>query len=224
MRAFNPRLAGAALIAGLGLAGCTTYGQFGNLGVGVGYGGGYGAYGRGYCDPYYDSYCSYGYSPYGYSPYGYSRYGYSPYGYQPYYGWYDGYYYPGTGYYVYDRDRRAHKMSDAQRRYWEMRRKGATPKESAAGNLIQNWADFQNGQQTGTVGTQGDRATVDGAARPRSVSLHEYRARQRAQARQESSEPRQVRRSESRQAGDDSATEDRQVRRGGGFIRKRGDD
>ena len=60
----------ATLAAATTLTGCTTLGGYG--GVSVGYGGGY------YDDGYYDN---------GY--YG-----------DPYYGWYDDYYYPGTGYYV----------------------------------------------------------------------------------------------------------------------------
>ena len=72
---------------------------------GVGYGNGYGYGYDDYYDPYYGG---------GYYGANYNRYGYG-YG-QPYYGWYNGYYYPGTGYYVYDRDRRAHRrMSDARR-------------------------------------------------------------------------------------------------------------
>ncbi len=80
----------------LALGGCTDMYGYNGLGVGVGYGGGYGGYGGGYG--------SYGYgSPYGGyygSSYGYPSYGYgSGYGYgSPYYGWYDNYYYPGTGY------------------------------------------------------------------------------------------------------------------------------
>lgn len=40
----------------------------------------------------------------------------------PYYGWYDDFYYPGTGYYIYDRGGRRHTWNDSQRRYWESRR------------------------------------------------------------------------------------------------------
>src|SRR5690606_10711590 len=36
----------------------------------------------------------------------------------PYWGWSGDYYYPGTGYYVYDRNRRAVRWNDNQRRYW----------------------------------------------------------------------------------------------------------
>lgn len=61
----------------------------------------------------------YGYEPYGY-PYGYDPYG----GYYggPAYGWYDNYYYPGNGIYVYDRGGRAYRMRDKDRAYWEARR------------------------------------------------------------------------------------------------------
>ena len=94
--------------------------RYNGLGVGVGYGGGYGGYGGGYG--------SYGYG----SPlwrllrlqlrlsqlggYG-SGYGYG----SPYYGWYDNYYYPGTGYYVYDSYRRPHSMTPIQKAYWSKR-------------------------------------------------------------------------------------------------------
>ena len=40
----------------------------------------------------------------------------------PYWGWYDDYYYPGTGIYIYARDGRRYRWSDNQRYYWENRR------------------------------------------------------------------------------------------------------
>lgn len=83
---------GFATLVGLGLSGCTMYGDpYGYSGVSVGVG-----YDDGYYDPYYDD------------PY--------------YYGWYDDYYYPGTGYYVYDRHGYRHRWSDHHRRYWVERR------------------------------------------------------------------------------------------------------
>jgi len=138
MSVFNIKTAALAIVAGVGLSGCA-YSPYGSgVGVGVGYGNGYG---YGY-DDYYDPYSGGGY--YGAN---YNRYGYG-YG-QPYFGWYNGYYYPGNGYYVYDRDRRAHRWSDAQRRYWEWRRRGATNTSGGGtGGVLQNWADFQNGGQT----------------------------------------------------------------------------
>ena len=145
MSVFNLKAAALAIVAGVGLSGCA-YSPYGSgMGVGVGYGNGYGN-GYGYND-YYDPYYGGG----GYYGANYNRYGYgygSGYG-QPYYGWYDGYYYPGNGYYVYDRDRRAHRWSDAQRKYWEWRRQGATnTSRGGTGGVLQNWVDFQNGGQT----------------------------------------------------------------------------
>lgn len=55
----------------------------------------------------------------GYGPPGYYDYG--DYGYAP-YGWYDGYYYPGNGYWLYDRGGSRHRWNDGHRRYWEQRR------------------------------------------------------------------------------------------------------
>lgn len=46
----------------------------------------------------------------------------SPYYGDPYWGWYDDYYYPGTGYYIYDRRGTRHRWNDRQRAYWEGRR------------------------------------------------------------------------------------------------------
>ncbi len=37
-------------------------------------------------------------------------------------GWYNDYYYPGSGYYVYDRGGRSYRWNGAQQRYWEGRR------------------------------------------------------------------------------------------------------
>lgn len=109
----------------------------------------YGGIGLGYGDPYagyygsqYGGYGGYGYNS-GYAGYGYnSGYG-SPYGYgagygygSPYYGWYDGYYYPGSGTYVYGRDGRRHAWSDSHRTYWQGRggdHRGA------------NWNGFRDG-------------------------------------------------------------------------------
>lgn len=65
------------------------------------------------------------------------------YGGDPYWGWNDGYYYPGSGYYIYDRGGRRYSWNDNQRRYWEGRR-GSRPGR-------ENWAGFR-----GNGGTAGD--------------------------------------------------------------------
>lgn len=158
MRALNLRTATVALVAGLGLGGCA-YGPYGGLGVGVGYGNA--GYGGGYCDPYYDRYCS----SYGYSSYG-SQYGYSPYGYSP-YGWYDGYYYPGSGYYVYDSYRRPYAWNDAQRRYWQdrARRYGGSP--------TTYWGDFErrDSDRVRIVRKKDSGGVISQVLRPRYTSV-----------------------------------------------------
>ena len=100
MYASRIRAAGLVIAASLGLSACMSPYGYSSVGVGIGSGGYYG---------------DYGYGGYGY-PYGGSGYGY------PSYGWYDNFYYPGSGYYVYSRDGHRHRWTDSQRRYWESRR------------------------------------------------------------------------------------------------------
>jgi hypothetical protein len=105
---WNPRLRAAALVAAgaISLSACAYeegYGGYG--GVSVGYRGG------DYCDPRWDG--CYGYGDYGYGDDG---------AYDPWYGWWGGYYYPGTGFYIYDQGGRRYRWNDNQRRYWEGRR------------------------------------------------------------------------------------------------------
>ena len=199
MSVFNLKTAALAIVAGVGLSGCA-YGPYGGgLGVGVGYGSGYGYGYDDYYDPYYGG---------GYYGANYNRYGYG-YG-QPYYGWYNGYYYPGSGYYVYDRDRRAHRWSDAQRRYWEWRRRGATTTTGGTGGVLQNWADFQNGPQAT------NRTVRQRAGQPNQVVRREVTAEQRAawaERRQQASEQRASRRAERAESKSDRTTE-RRARRG----------
>jgi hypothetical protein len=139
MRALHLRSAAIVLVAAVGLGGCATYSPFGyGNGVSV-------SYGDRYHDPYYDRY-----SPYA-SRYG-SRYGYGyGAGYAP-YGWYDGYYYPGAGYYVYDRYRNPYYWSDGQRRYWTVRHKDPSVREV--------WADFARDRATQSGTTQAVRQRI----------------------------------------------------------------
>lgn len=151
MRVLNLRTAAVALVAGIGLGGCA-YGPYGGLGASVGYGNA--GYGGGYCDPYYDRYCS----SYAYSGYG-SRYGYSP------YGWYDGFYYPGSGYYVYDSYRRPYRWSDAQRRYWleRARRYGGTS--------TPYWGDFDRRDRVEIRRKQSSGGVLSQVLRPRYTTV-----------------------------------------------------
>ena len=67
--------------------------------------------------------------------YGYNRVSLGYGSYAPYYGWYDNYYYPGTGYYIYDRSGSRYRWNDVQRRYWEARR--------PSGRYADNWSGYR---------------------------------------------------------------------------------
>lgn len=95
------RLPALLLASTLGLSACAY-----DDGYGYGYGGAHAGY-DGYCDPYWDD-CYGGHGGYGYG--------------DNWYGWYDDYYYPGWGIYIYDQWRRPYRWSDDHRRYWETRR------------------------------------------------------------------------------------------------------
>lgn len=178
MRIPRFRTLAVVLVAGIGLGGCVAPLGYGS-GVSVGYGN------QGYYDPYYDSYGYGGYGGYGYGGgYGYSPYGYrSAYGYSPYWGWNDGFYYPGTGYYVYDRYRRPRVMTDAERQYWTQR--ATSTDRSKTGKLLDNWADFSTGGQTTTSQTtQSTRVVGDSRS-----SVRDRRAERRALRVERSSRP-----------------------------------
>lgn len=106
----------------LSLGGCAYgdlgfgYGDYGWGGpyIGVGYGG---YYGSGYYDPWYGGY-----------------------GYAPDFGWYDNYYYPGTGYYVYDSYRRPYAMTTTQRTYWSSR--SPALRTNSTTRVRPNWSGF----------------------------------------------------------------------------------
>jgi len=104
-----------AAAGALTLGGCA----YGDYGYGLGYGSGY--YGGGYYGG--------GYGNYGYG-YG-----------SPYYGWYDDFYYPGAGIYVYDSNRHAHAWNDRQRSYWTNRQHNVTT-QSGGQTSRENWSGF----------------------------------------------------------------------------------
>lgn len=108
---FPYRSAAFALAAGLSLAACSTYGNYGN-GYGYnGYGSGYGGAG-----------VSVGYSN------------------NSYWGWNDGYYYPGAGYYVYDSYRRPYRWNRVQQTYWTGR---LSSWRGDRRQIRANWNDFR---------------------------------------------------------------------------------
>ena len=108
MTARSLRLPALLVASSLAVAGCAYGDGYGYGGISAGYGG--------YCDPYWDD--CYGGGGGGY--------------YDPWYGWYDDYYYPGWGVFVYDQWRRPHRWNDHHRSFWEQRR-------SRWGN--RNWND-----------------------------------------------------------------------------------
>lgn len=167
MRIMSLRSAALALTAAIGLGGCSTYGMYGSPygGLSVGYGN-------------YDPYYGYGY---GYSPYGYSRYGYNS-GYfgSPYWGWYDDFYYPGTGYYVYDRYRRPHRWSDSQRVFWTQRQRSALGNVAIVTKtaLKPNWSGFSTRSTTSASPRTTTTTTVrDRTVTPRFTGARTFRER-----------------------------------------------
>lgn len=191
MVAYPLRTAALTLAAAVGLSACTTglgYGPYGGSGISVGIN-------SGYYDPYYDGY-GYGY--------GYSR---ARYGYTPYWGWYDGFYYPGTGYYVYDRYRRPRQWTEAERRYWNEKRT-RTLAEGFRRIATDNWEDFS---QPTSSSRQRVRSSADSPVviqrrgdRPSRIERSEARSERRAvrlerqSTRSERSSARSERRSDSR--------------------------
>ena len=160
-----------ALVAlgAVGLSGCATYDPYLGASVGVGsayydpyYGGGYG-YNRGYPYGGYGSYGGYG----GYS---------SPYG-----GWYNNYYYPGTGVYVYDRQRRRYPISDAQRRYWEQQRIA----RSRNPEIRENYRDYRVERRDDRRAYRVERRDDREALRRGEVTREQYRADRRQDNRAE---------------------------------------
>lgn len=118
MRIFNISLLAAGALF---LAGCADY-----YGYGGDYYGGYGFSGP---------YVGLGYSSGYYGPY-YGAYGYG----YPYFGWYDNFYYPGAGIYVYDRYRRPHVMTATQRAYWT--RRSPAQRTGSTRRVRENWSGF----------------------------------------------------------------------------------
>jgi hypothetical protein len=176
------RTALVVLAASAGLGACTNLGPYGGVGVGVGsgYGGyGYGSpYGYGYGSPYYGSY--------------YNRY--------PSYGWYDGFYYPGRGYWVYDRYGRNYPINQKQSRYWqEMLAKARAAGAPATAQATDNWSGF------GTQGKVAAPVTADATAQ-----VDEQSRRQIIQARRQQRLERQRTQSVSRPSGSDSSGSIRQ--------------
>jgi hypothetical protein len=124
---------------------------YGYGGVNVGYGPSY------YADPYYAG------------------------GISPYWGWNDGFYYPGTGYYVYDSYRRPYRWNGAQQRYWEGRRYAYRGRNPGIRNpaIRNNWRDFRQDRRQDNRAFRQDRRGDRQALRNGQVTRPEFRAERR---------------------------------------------
>jgi hypothetical protein len=127
------RIALLSVAAALSLGACATDGAYAGGDVGLGFN-----------DAYYDpSACwNYGFSDFGYNG--------------PYCGWYDGYFYPGSGIYVYGRDRQPHIWSDPQKSHWTDQR--------------EQW------HNNSTLGARTALGMSDGSAVSRPIARHEMGA------------------------------------------------
>lgn len=136
---------------------------------------------------------------YGYGGgYGYYDSGYPmSYGGSPYYGWYDGYYYPGTGYYVYDRSGGRRSWNDNQRRYWEGRRVSRGDRRE----LRENWRGYRTDRRGDRAQFRGERRQNREAFRSGQINREQFREQRRAnrqEFRQERREDRRTLRRENR--------------------------
>lgn len=105
------------------------------------------SFGLAACADYYDR-------PYGYSSaaVGYGAGYYS----QPYYGWYQNYYYPGTGIYIYDRRGVRQRWSGAHRNYWQGQRQYYRDQRSW-GQRQPNWSGWRGPPPREYRGRRGSR-------------------------------------------------------------------
>ena len=205
----TPRIKAAlvALAASAGLSACASYGSpYGgsSIGIGVGYGSQYG-YGSGY---------GYG-SPYGYG-YGSPYYGYARY---PYFGWYDGFYYPGAGYWVYDPYGRQYRITSRQSHYWSNMLKKFREERGSDAAVTQNFAGFRAKAKEGATIKGVDLDAVAKADAASVQRIRDVRRAAQAERRQTQTEQRAVR-SEARETRQESirerVIERRRARRGGG--------
>jgi hypothetical protein len=167
-------------VGAIGLAGCSTYDPYYGASIGVG-------------TRYYDPHYSYGYGNYpqygGYARYGAYGVPYGSYGanYGSYGGWNSGYYYPGTGAYVYDRQRRRYPISNAQRRHWEQQRVLRSRNPAVQENYRQYRAERRDDRRDYRNERREDRAARDGGQ----LTREEYRADRRHDRREYRQDQRQ---------------------------------
>ena len=202
MFAYRLRTAALALTAAVGLSACSYgYGPYGQSGLSVGIG-------SGYYDPYYSGY-GYGYGA-GYPGYGYGYPGYG-YAYAPYWGWYDNFYYPGTGFYVYDIYRKPYRWTDAQRRYWNLRRERALATSTTQQPVVirENWNDFSRDRVRSRPldrnSNRVERRQTTNVERSRPVRAERQRVERSQSTNVERSRPARIERAERRSSSDSAS-------------------
>lgn len=200
---FNNRIRTALVVlaASAGLGACTSLGPYGGVGVGVGTGYGYGSpYGYGYGSPY-----GYGYgSPY-YGSY-YNRY--------PTYGWYDGYYYPGAGRWVYDRYGRYRPINERESRYWQnLLAKAREANGATATATTENWSGFRTQGKVAAPVSAGGTAQDGEPSRRQIIQARRQERVERQQSQAESQQVRSESRSETRSSIRERIMERRAARR-----------
>ncbi|HVL77844.1 MAG TPA: hypothetical protein VM346_01000 [Sphingomicrobium sp.] len=179
-------IASLAAAGGLALGGCAYNGLYGGASLGYGSAGYYDRYFDPYHDPWYRG--------------------------ASYWGWYDGFYYPGTGYYVYDRWRRPHVWNDLQRRYWSQRREHIRSRTGERFEPRENWSGFTRERSRGANAAPPRRQRSVEEAQPRRERAATVRAgqperAQRARSADRPSEPRAPRRERGRSSEQPNAQE-----------------
>jgi hypothetical protein len=116
----------------------------------------------------------------GYRSAGYYRGGYALSDGGPFYGWYDNFYYPGSGYYLYDRGGRRHAMNHSQRQHWLNRARSPEDRQQ----IRQNYRQFRADRQGDRTQFQAERRANREALQTGQVTRDAFRA-QRESNRQE---------------------------------------
>jgi hypothetical protein len=178
------RIGIVALIGALGLGASACTDGYGYGGAAVGYGPG----------GYYDD--GYGYGGYGGGGYGYG-------GINSYYGWNDNFYYPGTGVYVYDRNRRAYRWNGNQQRYWQGRGNaywnGRGLDRGDRRQIRNNWQDFRGDVRADRRDYRGDVRDARQDLRQGEINRGQFRDRRQDARREYRGDVRQERRQLQRQ-------------------------
>lgn len=113
------------------------------------------------------------------------------------FGWYDGFYYPGSGVFVYDQHRRPFRWNPAQQRYWQNRAfagRGGREFREDRREVRENWRDFRQDRRADDRMFRQDRRADRQAFRNGQLTREQYRTERRGDWRDYRREQRQDRR------------------------------